>query len=425
MEVVVLLLAVVGLALVVIPRMQRRRSGARRPSPVKARKAASKRGRTARNGAAAPVVAPPTVATWGSSPSVSPDVEAWDDDLGWEGVDSTPPEARDAWEQWRATESPLASSPEPEPAAEPELPSIERWRAKAEEPEWEEDDDGLGWEGEEKPSNANAFNGGHDPAPESGSWHGDGRRDWSRATEAPPARETDPAPAFVTAASAATDVAPAPEPELGRTIALEDDDWDPPVTKTWGARESAPAAASAKAAGPARRKPRTSRMHPVLLVAIYAAVGIGFVVLASTALLGGSPDPAPASKKTPAAAKTPSSTPPAAAPKAGATPDAAAEEAAAAAARAERAARVNFGRERSRALRSEAAALSNARAAARREARAAKRKRERARPSAPLTNSSPPAPPASTPPPTYVPPSQPAPRAPTPKRRSVCEFCIG
>jgi hypothetical protein len=416
MEVVVLLLAVVGIALLVIPRVQRRRAGARRPAPVKTRKTA-----------AAPVAAAPTVATW----SPSSDVDAWDDDLGWEGVDSTPPETREAWEQWRATESPLASAAEPEPAAEPELPSVERWRAaKAEEPEWEEDDDGLGWEGESAPAISNGNGNGHAPAPEPRAWSGDSRPDWSRGADAPPAvRETDPATAFATAASAsaATDVAPSPQPELGRTIALEDDDWDPPVTQTWGARESTSPAAAV--AAPGRRKSRKSRMHPVLLVAIYAAVGIGFVVLASTALLGGSSDPTPASKKTPPAAKTPAAPTPVATPKASPTPDAAAEEAAAAAAAAERKARVSFGRERTRARHSASAALSDARAAARRKAKArakaaaaAKRKRQSSS-GASTGNSTPP--PVSTPSPRYVPPSQPTPRAPATKRRSVCEFCIG
>jgi hypothetical protein len=55
---------------------------------VKPRKAAARRGKNARKGTAAPVVAAPTVATW----RPAADVDAWDDDLGWEGVESTPPE---------------------------------------------------------------------------------------------------------------------------------------------------------------------------------------------------------------------------------------------------------------------------------------------------------------------------------------------
>jgi hypothetical protein len=386
----------------------------------------------------------PAAATW--TPPESPirpvvsDLDGWDDDLGWEGVESTAPETREAWEQWRATESPLASTAASEAAApaaaqpEPELPSVERWRARAEEADWVEDDDGLGWEGEQDGAGSHLWNGpgpeaessgsGRAWAPEPGVWNGAGQgRDWSRDTGAPPARDGDPAPAFAASASAATDVAP--EPALGRTISLEDDGWDPPVSHTWGAGGVESVSASKlpnNGSGPARRRQqRTSRMHPVLLVAIYAAAGIGIVVLASTALLGGSSDPAPASvKATPTAEATASATPEVSGTPAAATAsDEAAEKAAAAAAAAERQARTTFGRERSSALRSHSAQVSKARSAARRKAKAVERSR----------NSSPSSPaPASTPAaPTYTAPSQPAPtyRAPTPRRRSVCEFCIG
>src|SRR4051812_29838415 len=302
MEVVILLVALVGVALLVIPRMQRRRSGARRPATAKTRRSSVKRGR-ARKSAAAPVVASSAVATWtppastASGPTPAPaDLDGWEDDLGWEGVGGTAPEAREAWEQWRATESPLAASAAAEPVAAPEpepeleLPSVERWRAKAaEEHDWDEDDDGLGWEGEKDAGRASSSsreptawsNGdGRAPVAEPGPWSGESRRDFTRGPEAP-ARDGDAAPTFAAAASAATDTARAPEPELGRTIALEDDDWDPPITRTWGAPADAPVAVPAKkSAGPARRKPRKARMHPVLLVAIYAAAGIGVVVLA-------------------------------------------------------------------------------------------------------------------------------------------------
>ena len=88
-------------------------------------------------------------------------------------------------------------------------------------------------------------------------------------------------------------------------------------------------------------------MHPVLLVAIYAAVGIGVVVLASTALLGGSTDPGPAKvdpTPTPEATASPAATPkPAGTPATATTTDAsAAEKAAQAAAAAERKARTAF-----------------------------------------------------------------------------------
>src|SRR5687767_2699088 len=145
MEVVLLVVAVIGIALLVVPRLKRsRKSGARRSMPsLKAR----------RRAAVAAAAAPATVSTWSPAPAgPSTDEDGWDDDLGWEGVDRPAPETREAWERWRETESPLAAAPEPvEPPTE--LPSVERWRAAAsasapEETEWLDDDDGLGWEGE-------------------------------------------------------------------------------------------------------------------------------------------------------------------------------------------------------------------------------------------------------------------------------------
>src|SRR3954453_8404327 len=115
MEVVLLVVAVLGIAMVAVARMKRRRrDGVRR--------------------LAARTAAP--VAAW--SP---PDEDGWDDDLGWEGGAESP--SREAWERWRATESPLAAA-----APEPELPAVERWRAAASAEEW---DDDLGWEGETPP----------------------------------------------------------------------------------------------------------------------------------------------------------------------------------------------------------------------------------------------------------------------------------
>src|SRR4051794_19848740 len=106
MEVVLLVVAVIGIALVVVPRLNRRRTArARRPAPA------------ARRRAATAVAAPAPVATW--TPAGAPDEDAWDDDLGWEGVDAPAPAARQAWERWRETESPLAA-PAAGAAKEPE-----------------------------------------------------------------------------------------------------------------------------------------------------------------------------------------------------------------------------------------------------------------------------------------------------------------
>src|SRR3954471_10831288 len=118
MEVVLLVVALLGIAMVAVARMKRRRrDGVRR--------------------LAARTAAP--VAAW--SP---PDEDGWDDDLGWEG--GAEASSREAWERWRATESPLAAAaPEPEP----ELPGLERGRAPA---SGEKGDDALGGEAEPPPA---------------------------------------------------------------------------------------------------------------------------------------------------------------------------------------------------------------------------------------------------------------------------------
>src|SRR4051794_7361320 len=241
MEVVVLLVAIVGVALIVIPRLQRRKAGGHRPS-------------TPRKRVSTPVVAAAAVpassaAAWAPPPGASADEDGWEDDLGWEGEAEPAPGAREAWEEWRS--STLTGSPEaaaaPEPEV-PELPSVDRWRARADsEDEWAgDDDDGLGWEGEDEP-----------PAP-AGLWNGDGRSgapagpvDWAAGRDAgggrdfsrgapPPAVAPESAPAFATAS--ATDIAASEsDPELGRTVALdESEEWGSPVTRTWGTAASRP-----------------------------------------------------------------------------------------------------------------------------------------------------------------------------------------
>jgi hypothetical protein len=243
MEVVLLVVAVIGIALLVVPRIQRKRKPhARRSAPsVKA----------ARRRAAVAASAPVAVSSWTpSAPSAAED-DGWDDDLGWEGEANPEPETREAWQRWRATESPLASAQAAQPVeAPPELPSVERWRAAAssDDGDWLEDDDGLGWEGEEAASTP---------------------RVWV------PEQPVITAPV----------VAPV---ETGR-------EW---ATNGNGHSVAAPAPAAA---------PRKRRFHPVVLVALYAAAGIGAVVLVSTVLFGNSSSPSapqPASNQTPKAAPT-------------------------------------------------------------------------------------------------------------------------
>src|SRR3954454_6575688 len=129
MEVVLLLVGLVGIALIAVPRLRARRAGA----PSRRRPSRRTRGRAVAPAAAATPVAAP----W---PPPASDEDAWDDDLGWEGEDTTPA-ARDEWNKWRDAQSPETESPE--------LPSVDRWRERASSgDDWLEDDDGLAWEGE-------------------------------------------------------------------------------------------------------------------------------------------------------------------------------------------------------------------------------------------------------------------------------------
>ena len=160
-------------------------------------------------------------------------------------------------------------------------------------------------------------------------------------------------------------------------LELEDDDWlaPPPVRGGFGA-----SATSAPAYAPPRGKPRKRLFSPVVLVGLYAAGGIGLVVLAVSLLsgMGGAdrPDPRPApAAATTTPAPTPEPTPPAAE---GPSPaeiarfrEAARDETRAAAGAAERAERAARAAERRRIARERRArARARARAEARRRAAA-------------------------------------------------------
>ena len=210
MEVVVLLVAIVGVALIVIPRLQRRKAGSHRPSKPRRR-------------ASTPVVAAAAVpaasaAAWAPPEPAGLDSDAWDDDLGWEGEAEPAPEAREAWEDWRAAARPSAGAADasaPEPEIE-ELPSVERWRARTEDDDWvEEDDDGLGWEGADEPPPPPAlWNGngnGHAPAPPGPDAGLEGGRDWSRT----------PAPERERLLNAAADLLDERAPAIAQTMVEE------------------------------------------------------------------------------------------------------------------------------------------------------------------------------------------------------------
>ena len=101
MEVVLLVLGITGIALLAMTRVIQRRSSSAGPAT---------RGRRApvvskhRRPVAAATASTP-VATW--TPNPLADESGWDDDLGWEGVETAKPKA---WEQWRE------SDPQPAPA---------------------------------------------------------------------------------------------------------------------------------------------------------------------------------------------------------------------------------------------------------------------------------------------------------------------
>jgi hypothetical protein len=379
MEVVLLLVAIIGIALIAVPRLQARRAGA----ASRRRSLRRKRARVVTRAAAVT----PVAASW--TPPASEE-DAWDDDLGWEGQDATPA-TRDEWNKWRDAQSPETESPE--------LPSVDRWRERATSGDDRlEDDDGLGWEGSGlTPPNRN---GHREPA---GSPPSAGDIAAARHAEAAALDGDAPSRNGVFAASNGhADLAPAPtglaspgngaatgEPSNGavtRTFSRPDELAAPAAASngggsrgldwlTPGARanpEATPTPTPTPAPAPAPRRRRS--LHPVVLVALYAAAGIGAVVLASTVLLGGgSSSP---SKPAPKATAAPPATTPASTPAPTPTVDTSAQEAtdAAAAKSAERKQIAAFHKERAAARHAEAVAITKARAAAKRRKEAQQRK---------------------------------------------------
>ena len=436
MEVVLLLVAITGIALIVVPRMQARRAGA----GSRRRVAARPRPQVARAAAVAPVAT-----TW--SPPAGED--EWEDDLGWEGAD---PPAREEWNRWRSAR---AGAAEPRPVRD-ELPSVQRWRERATSgDDWLEDDDGLGWEGEAPSAGdiAAARNGNPGevasrayaaPSPGAAAPHGlaspgNGAAPHGVASPGTAAPHGLASPGNGAAphgpASPGTAAAPhglaAPGNGLTEPDALASRAYAVPASGAAASRGLASPATADRAApsgggsrgfdwlrpgsrdaAPAAPRGRRRAIHPVVLVALYAAAGIGAVVLASTVLLGGGSTPSkPAAQ--------PTATPAAATPAPQPTVDASAQQAeqAAAAKAAERREIAAFRKQRAAARRAEAAAIAKARAKARADAR----KRADARNASAVGASS------------GGNVSSPPPPAPTSGRSaggdggggSTCEFCIG
>ena len=322
MEVVLLVVGISGIALLAMSRVIQRRSSCARPTARRPRWRRPARRR-----------APPHVGDLEAQSARRRERLGRRSRLGGRGDRA---QARDVGARGaRASRRPLPA----EPAQE--APSAERWQ---EDDDWSEED--SGWDVPGAGGNGNG-NGHVEPS----QWTAG--REWTTREDGP-----TPEPAVAGAsASAATDVAAEP-----RTYALQDAEWDEePAERPWGAPVPQPSPEP-----DARRK-----LHPVLLLAIYAAAGIGLVVLASTMLLGGSADPAPPKPaSTPAPVRTPEPTPEATGSVADDT--AALEEAR----KAEAAARRAFRGERTRALAARRRAVDRAEAAARREQRADRIERE-------------------------------------------------
>jgi hypothetical protein len=373
------------------------------------------------------------VATWTpaeAAASRAGDWEVWDDELGWEGEESAPATAqpepaaeaepepdpepvrhdkpdREAWERFRAKQlSDDGHAPaEPEPAvAGGELPSIERWR-QTPPGEWA-DDDGLGWEGEVTQAEPVAFQ-RDDVAPV----REDVRN--GRASQVDVARFE---PAVRASVKVPEQAEPAPPAAVTGREWLADTTWEAhgaPATQTEGGSNGNGHTVATAAPRRGRR-----RLSPVVLVAIYAAAGIGVVILASTVLLGGSSN----SKPKPAATPQATATAAVAAATATATPSPAAtpDPAVAAAARKAKAARRSFQHAQAGAVRGQHRAVIDARRAYRRHQDRIERQNETSAPITPTTPSTPA--PTATPQPYTPAPSNPGPSSPPPNR---CEFCIG
>ena len=287
MEVVLLLVALTGIALIAVPRLQARRAGAGRTGAKSAKSARRRRAAGAR-AAAAPVVA----ASW--APAAGSDEEVWDDDLGWEGERAgarraarSPPRAR-RWDRWRA-KSPLAG-PRRTKRRERPVPSCRAWTA----------------------ARAAAARRGRwtTPKPAAGPRTGSGRRRprlggrpaqpatrclARRATRPPrPPRARSPGrDAAPLARPRRLQPAPAARPRTRRPTRPRP--RDAPDEARPSARRSPPRPGRSSGRSP-RRSPRRGdagrgrpkpastpaaprrRFHPVLLVAAYAAAGIGIVV---------------------------------------------------------------------------------------------------------------------------------------------------
>jgi hypothetical protein len=386
MEIVLALAAVVGISLIAVPRLRRRSRGRVRADAGKqwtTTAAARRRPAAARSGWDGRRTAAAAGGTTATALATEP-YDEWDDDLDWGGE--------------TAVATPPAGPPAPLPESDVDwhLPGEAEGDAvaeSAEEPQWDD------WPEADHSANGNG-NGTAPPvddvpaaaaaveAPGRATPHDDAR------TDAPGAEEPD---------EVAGDEADQ------RTEA--DWDWEPVVSRGPESARLATAPATPARGGGIRARGR--KVNPLVLVALYAAFGIGVLVIAVTVISGAVSGPE--TDRTPRTSATVQPTPEPIPPAASGTANAEAK-------RLQQA----FLDQRGAALAQETSAARDARAAtrraraARRKARAARRRaaarRAARRPAAPAPTRQAPATPAPTTPVT--------PAAPSGGGGSGCEFCL-
>jgi hypothetical protein len=263
MEIVLVIAAVLGLALLIVPRVRRRGAARVRRNAGKQWTATAASRRRRRSPALAMAVGSATVAP--------PDAEEeWDDDLSWDGLGTTGKgtplveRAPPPWATNGATAPPVAEPAEDEEAGAAEEPEFRRGA-------------------EFEPAQ---------PAPEGP----------PLADRAPLAPEPDPL----------ADRAPlAPEPDPPFADPDPDWDWEPEPAPLPPEPALARAPAAPRAAPDAAKR---RRVNPLVLVGLYAAFGIGLIVLAVSLITGAmsGTETRPAPKAAATAVPSASPTPPAA-----------------------------------------------------------------------------------------------------------------
>jgi hypothetical protein len=290
MEIVLVIAAVLGLALLIVPRVRRRGAARVRRNAGKQWTATAASRRRRRSPALAMAVGSATVAP--------PDAEEeWDDDLSWDGLGTTGKgtplveRAPPPWATNGATAPPVAEPAEDEEAGAAEEPEFRRgaeFEPAQPAPEGPPLADRAPLAPEPDPPFADRTPLAPEPDP--------------LADRAPLAPEPDPV----------ADRAPlAPEPAPPFADPDPDWDWEPEPAPLPPEPALARAPAAPRAAPDAAKR---RRVNPLVLVGLYAAFGIGLIVLAVSLITGAmsGTETRPAPKAAATAVPSASPTPPAA-----------------------------------------------------------------------------------------------------------------